>query len=244
MPKVVFVGAGPGDPELVTLKGKRYLEEADCVIYAGSLVNPDILAFAPPDALRVDSSRMSLEALVDLMAKEAMAGKRVVRLHSGDPTLFGAIQEQITALHRLGIEVEVVPGVSSVFAASAYLRREYTLPGVSQTLIITRFPGRTPVPERERLRDLARHRTSLALLLSAALGEEVERELCSVLPPTTPCAVVYHVGWPDACAVEGEIRELSEMLKRHRITRSAVILVGDFLKGEGQRSYLYRGERE
>lgn len=243
MPKVVFVGAGPGDPELLTLKGKRYLEEADCVVYAGSLINPALLSFAPPHALLVDSSSLPLEAIVDCLVREARAGKKVVRLHSGDPTLFGAIQEQIRMLTQLGIEIEVVPGVSSVFAAAARLRREYTLPGVSQTLVITRLAGRTPVPERERLRVLAGHRSSMAILLSARMGRELEEELLFSLPPDTPCAVLYRVTWPDEVVIEGTLGDLSRILEEHGITKSAIILVGEFLKGEGRRSYLYSGER-
>ncbi|MCS7241558.1 precorrin-4 C(11)-methyltransferase [Candidatus Caldatribacterium sp.] len=244
MPKVVFVGAGPGDPELLTLKGKRYLETADCVVYAGSLINPAILSFAPPHALFIDSSKLSLEAIVECMAREAWAGKKVVRLHSGDPTLFGAIQEQIRALVQFGIEVEIVPGVSSVFAAAARLKREYTLPGVSQTLIITRLAGRTPVPGRERLRLLAQHRSSMAILLSARMCQEVQEELLTSFPPETPCAVLYHVTWPDEEIVEGVLSHLSQMVEERGIRQSAIILVGSFLKGEGQRSYLYSGERE
>lgn len=244
MPKVVFVGAGPGDPELLTLKGKRYLEEADCVVYAGSLVNPALLSFAPPHALLVDSSNLSLEAIVECLVREARAGKKVVRLHSGDPTLFGAIQEQIRMLTQLGIEVEVVPGVSSVFAAAARLRREYTLPGVSQTLIVTRLAGKTPVPEPERLRALATHRSSMAILLSAGMSREVQEELLSSFPPDTPCAVLYRVTWPDEKVIEGTLGDLARMVAEHGITKSAIILVGEFLHGEGRRSYLYSGERQ
>ncbi len=244
MAKVYFVGAGPGDPELLTLKGKRCLEQADCVIYAGSLVHPAILHFAPPSATLIDSSALSLERIVGIMVSHAKAGKQVVRLHSGDPTIYGALNEQIQELERHGIEVEVVPGISSVFAASARLKREYTVPGVSQTLIITRRAGKTPVPARESLPALAYHRSSMAILLSASMSKALEEELLTAFPPTTPCAVLYHVTWPDEVVVRGTLGELHEMITSLGLQKSTIILVGDFLLGEGDRSYLYSGDRE
>ncbi|WP_369017882.1 precorrin-4 C(11)-methyltransferase [Thermatribacter velox] len=243
MPKVYFVGAGPGDPELITLKGKKCLEEADCVVYTGSLVNPAVLDFAPSCATLVDSSSLSLEEIVGFMVSQVKAGKKVVRLHSGDPALYGAINEQIRELEKQSIEVEVVPGVSSVFAASARLKREYTIPGVSQTLVITRLAGKTPVPARERLSKLAQHQSSMAILLSTSMSKALQEELLSAFPPTTPCAVLYHVTWPDELILRGTLEELHSMISEHGLQRSAIVLVGDFLSSEGMRSYLYSGDR-
>jgi len=244
MPKVYFIGAGPGDPELITLKGKKYLEEADCVIYAGSLINPAVLKFAPPSAVKIDSSLLSLEVIIDLIVSKVRKGEKVVRLHSGDPSVFGAIAEQIRALAQFEVEVEIVPGVSSVFAAASRLRREYTLPGVTQTLIITRHEGRTSVPPLESLICLAQHRTSMAILLSATLAPLVEEDLLTSYPPDTPCAVVYHATWPDEIIVEGKLKDLSKMVADCNVQKSTIILVGDFLKGRGERSYLYSGDRK
>ncbi|MCD6156195.1 MAG: precorrin-4 C(11)-methyltransferase [Candidatus Atribacteria bacterium] len=244
MVKVYFVGAGPGDPELITLKGKKCIEEADCIVYAGSLINPAILDFAPSHAALVDSSLLSLEEIVDLIVSQAKAGKRVVRLHSGDPTIYGAIDEQIRELEKQGVEVEVVPGVSSVFAASARLKKEYTIPGVSQTLIITRRAGKTPVPVRERLTELARHQSSMAILLSASVSKALQEELLTAFPPATPCAVLYHVTWPDELILKGSLEELHDMISKHCLHKSTIVLVGGFLSKEGNRSYLYSGDRK
>jgi precorrin-4/cobalt-precorrin-4 C11-methyltransferase len=240
MKTVYFVGAGPGDPELLTLRGKRLLEEADCIVYAGSLVNPKILDFARKEAVKIDSSHLSLEDIVDCIERFVREGKTVVRLHSGDPSIFGALTEQITALHRRGIAVTVVPGVSSVSAAAACLHREYTVPGVSQTLIITRCAGTTPVPEREKLSLLAEHRSSMAILLSAHLAGEVQRALLEAYPPETPTALVYHVTWPDEQILTGTLGELECLSEALHRRESTIILVGEFLKAEGKRSYLYR----
>lgn len=244
MTKVHFVGAGPGDPELITLKGKKCIEQADCIIYAGSLINLAILDFAPSQVTLIDSSSLSLEEIIGYIASEARANKRVVRLHSGDPTVFGAINEQISVLEQLGIEVEIVPGVSSVFAAAAKLKREYTIPGVSQTLIITRCAGKTPVPPGENLAKLAQHHSSMAILLSVAMSEVVKQELLTAFPTDTPCAILYHVTWPDELVIESTVGELSDTIMRYDLKRSAIILVGDFLQGKGQRSYLYGGNRK
>jgi precorrin-4/cobalt-precorrin-4 C11-methyltransferase len=177
------------------------------------------------------------------MVSQVKAGKKVVRLHSGDPALYGAINEQIRELEKQSIEVEVVPGVSSVFAASARLKREYTIPGVSQTLVITRLAGKTPVPARERLSKLAQHQSSMAILLSTSMSKALQEELLSAFPPTTPCAVLYHVTWPDELILRGTLEELHSMISEHGLQRSAIVLVGDFLSSEGMRSYLYSGDR-
>lgn len=238
-PTVHFVGAGPGDPELLTLKGMRLLQKADLVLYAGSLVHPDLLSHVRPGAELLDTSGMVLETILQTMAEAASRGRRVVRLASGDPTLFGALTEMIDPLIAAGIDVEVVPGVSSFLAAAARLGRELTVPEAAQTVILTRAEGRTPVPPSERLSELARHRATMAIFLSAHLGKEVEVELLKAYPPETPVAVVYRATWPDERRVEGRLGDLSRLIREAGVTKSALILVGPFLKASGTRSRLY-----
>ena len=235
---VIFVGAGAGDPGLITVKGKEYLEKADCIIYAGSLVNPELLKYAREDADIRDSAKMTLEEVVDVM--ERYRDGQVVRLHTGDPSLYGAIREQMEKLDILGIEHSSVPGVSSFLAAAASLDAEYTLPEVSQSLIITRAEGRTPVPEGQQLRILAATRASLAIFLSASLTEKVKSELIAGgLSSDTPVAIVYKASWPDEKIIKCTIDTLPEAAAAEGIEKTALILVGDFLKGVGDRSKLY-----
>ena len=238
--KVYFVGAGPGDPELLTVRARKLLEAADVVVYAGSLVSEEVVRLAR-GAEVYNSFGMKLEELVHLMAENARRGRLVVRLHSGDPSIYGALAEQARELRRLGIEVEVVPGVSSFLAAAARLGVEYTLPEITQTLILTRAPGRTPVPERERLSELARHRASMVIFLSASHAEAVQRELLGSYPPTTPVAVVYSVSTPEEKVIRCTLGELAEQVKRSGIRRRALILVGEFLEEHPTRSVLYGG---
>ncbi|MBI4715839.1 MAG: precorrin-4 C(11)-methyltransferase [Nitrospirae bacterium] len=238
-PTVHFVGAGPGDPELLTLKGMRLLQKADLVLYAGSLVHPDLLSHVRPGAELLDTSGMVLETILQTMAEAVSRGRRVVRLASGDPTLFGALTEMIHPLIAAGIDVEVVPGVSSFLAAAARLGRELTVPEVAQTVILTRAEGRTPVPPSERLSELARHRTTMAIFLSAHLGREVEGELLKAYSPETPVAVVYRATWLDERRVEGRLGDLSRLIREAGVTKSALILVGPFLEARGTRSRLY-----
>jgi precorrin-4/cobalt-precorrin-4 C11-methyltransferase len=207
--KVWIVGAGPGDPELITLKGRRLLEEADLVVYAGSLVNPALLEFARPGVAVFDSASMTLEEVLSLYdERKALAGS-IVRLHTGDPSIYGAIQEQIDHCEAAGIPVEVVPGVSSVFAAAASLKRELTLPGVSQSLIITRAAGRTPVPEAESLASFAAHGSTMALFLSGGRLAEAARELLSAYPHDTPALIVRRASWPDETKTACRLDELA-----------------------------------
>ncbi|MEE8402403.1 MAG: precorrin-4 C(11)-methyltransferase, partial [Candidatus Hydrothermarchaeaceae archaeon] len=187
---VYFVGAGPGDPELLTLKAKRIIESADVIVYAGSLVNPEVLEYAKEGSQLHDSAAMTLEEIVEVMESAVRERKTVARLHSGDPSIYGAIGEQIRILERMGITCEIVPGVSSFQAAAALLGKEYTVPGGSQTVIITRLKGRTSVPESERLGELARHRASMCIFLSVHMVEEVVRELKTGYPGDTPAAIV------------------------------------------------------
>ncbi len=242
MRPVYFVGAGPGDPELLTLKAARLLAAADVVVYAGSLVNPELLRYVRAGAELHDSSGLTLEEMVDLMARAWRAGLAVVRLHSGDPGLYGAVREQIEALERLGIPSEVVPGVSSFLAAAAALRREYTLPGTSQTVILTRLEGRTPVPAAERLAELARHRASLCLFLSVHMIDRVVEELRQGYPPSTPVAVVERVSWPGERVVQGTLEDIADRVREAGINRTALILVGDFLTAPAVPSRLYSAD--
>lgn len=236
---VHIVGAGPGDPELMTVKSVRLLQEADVVVYAGSLVSPDVLAMLRPETERYDSAVMVLEEIVDVMIRAASSGRRVVRLASGDPGLFGALGEMARPLIDAGLEVEVVPGVSSFLAAAAALGRELTVPEVSQTVVLTRAEGRTPVPPAERLAELARHQTTLVLFLSANLAKQVQADLLAAYPPDTPVAVVYRASWPDERIVSGALGDLAALIRGAGITKTALIFVGRFLTAEGTRSRLY-----
>ncbi|MCL6621183.1 MAG: precorrin-4 C(11)-methyltransferase [Syntrophobacterales bacterium] len=229
MHPVIFVGAGPGDPELITVKGQRALAGADLVVYAGSLVSPAVLAWAAPGAELIDSAPLSLEEIIGHLLKGYRAGRRVVRLHSGDPALFGALQEQLALLDREGVPYRIIPGVTAACAAAAALQRELTLPEVTQTVILTRAAGRTPVPAREALGRLAQHGATLAIYLSAHLVEEVTRELQEGYPPDTPVAIAYRVSWPEERLLTCTLAELPAAMAAAGITRQALILVGPAL---------------
>ncbi|NYT01953.1 MAG: precorrin-4 C(11)-methyltransferase [Methanosarcinales archaeon] len=233
--KVYFVGAGPGDRELITVKGARLLEEADLVVYAGSLVNPEL--WQELRAEKVDSNHLSLEETTRIMMEALAQGKKVVRLHSGDPALYGAILEQMKPLEEQGVEVEVVPGVSSLFATAAALKTQLTLKGVSESLIVTR-PAGTTLEEDERT-SLARHGTTMAVFLGVDRIREVVQALDR--PSDTPVAVVYHASWPDQKIVTGTLEDISSRVEEAGITRSALILVGGVVRRSGfRRSHLYR----
>jgi precorrin-4/cobalt-precorrin-4 C11-methyltransferase len=233
--RVNFVGAGPGDPELITVKGKKLLEEADLVIYAGSLVNPKLLQGLKAEVM--DSNGLSLEATTAKIMDALTAGKKVVRLHSGDPSLYGAILEQMRPLEEAGVEVDVVPGVSSLFAASAALKTQLTLKGVSESLIITRPAGTTL--EKDELAALSRHGTTLAIFL----GIDKIKDIIDTLdrPGDTPVAVVYHASWPDQEVLLGTVQDIAQKVEAAGIHRSALILIGNVVKRTGfRRSHLYR----
>jgi len=238
---VYFVGAGPGDPELLTLKAARLLGSAQVVVYAGSLVNPAVLDGVSPSASLRDSSGMTLGEILTVLEDAYRQGYLAVRLHTGEPSLYGAIAEQIDRLEARGVPCQVVPGVSSFQAAAATLKREFTVPGVSQTLILTRAAGKTPVPDQETLGRLAAHGSSLCLFLSAAMAAEVERDLGRGYGPDTPVAVVEKASWPEERVITGRLSELAAMITGASINRTALILVGRFLDGCGQRSRLYHG---
>jgi precorrin-4/cobalt-precorrin-4 C11-methyltransferase len=241
--QVLFVGAGPGDPDLITLKGKKALEEADRVIYAGSLVNPEILTHCRPGIALFDSAGLTLEETLEIMVEGVKKKEKVVRLHTGDPSVYGAIQEQIQLLEEEGITYSVIPGVSSVFAAASAVKKEFTLPEVSQTLILTRLAGRTPVPEKENLALLARHQASMAIFLSVQEIGEVVETLRQGYSPDTPVAIVYRASWPDEQILHGTLETIAELVKKAGIRKHAQILVGDFLReNPGSRSKLYDPE--
>jgi precorrin-4/cobalt-precorrin-4 C11-methyltransferase len=224
-----FVGAGPGDPELITVRGKRLVQEAGRIVYAGSLVPVALLDDAAAAAERFDSAGLTLAQTHDLLVDGYHRGQRVVRLHTGDPSLYGATQEQMLLLDREGIPYGIVPGVSAVFAAAAELKQELTLPEVSQTLIVTRMGGRTPVPEAERLSSLAGHGATLAIYLSIHKVEEVVAELLAGYPAETPVVVAYRVGWPEQQFIDGSLADIAARVKASGIERQALILVGKVL---------------
>ena len=231
MSKVHFVGAGPGDAELITVKGARLLREAHVVVYAGSLVDRELVRTYAPDAEVWDSAGMTLEETTRVLAEAVAGGRRALRLHTGDPSIYGAIQEQMAELDRLGIDYEVVPGVTSAFAAAATLGQELTLPEVSQTVIITRLAGRTPVPERERLSEIAKIGATLVIYLSVSMVEQVVEELLAgAYTRETPAAVVAKASWPDEQVVEGTLADIAARVREAGIGKQAIILVGDVLK--------------
>ncbi|WP_374045124.1 precorrin-4 C(11)-methyltransferase [Geobacter sp. AOG1] len=228
---VAFVGAGPGDAELITVKGARLLSQADVVVYAGSLVDRELVRTYAPDAQVYDSAVMTLEETTVVLAQAAADGRRAVRLHTGDPSIYGAIQEQMAELDELGIGYEVVPGVTSAFAAAAALKQELTLPEVSQTVIITRLAGKTPVPEREQLRELARSGATMVIYLSVAMIDQVVAELLAgAYTPETPVAVVARASWSDEQVVEGTLADIVAKVQAAGIGKQALIIVGDVLK--------------
>lgn len=236
--KVYFVGAGPGDPELLTLRGKKLLEEADVVVYAGSLIPTEMLALAP-HAERFDSAKMTLEEIMPVMIEAAKVGKKVVRLASGDPSIYGALGEQTERLHAAGVEFEIVPGVSSFTAAAAVLAKELTVPEVAQSIILTRSEGRTTLPALEKLPLLAAHKTTLVIFLSAYLVERMQKDLLTAYPSDTPCAVVYKATWPDQKIIRCSLSDLAQRVREEMITMTAIMIVGEALRTEGKRSKLY-----
>lgn len=237
---VHFVGAGPGAPDLITQRGAALLQGADCIIYAGSLVNPALLGLAKPGCAIYNSAEMTLEQVLGVLRQMEAAGKTTVRLHTGDPCLFGAIREQMDALDADGIAYDDTPGVSSFCGAAAALGAEYTLPAVSQSLIITRMAGRTPVPEREKLSAMSTSGASMVLFLSAGLLEGVTRELIQgAYTEDTPAAIVYKATWPEQKVVRCTVGTLARAAEENGIHETALILVGDFLRGTVERSRLY-----
>lgn len=235
-----FVGAGSGAVDLITVRGQKYLNEADVIIYAGSLVNPELLNYAKADCKIYDSASMTLEDVISVMKQTESEGKMTVRLHTGDPSIYGAIREQMDLLDESGIAYDVVPGVSSFCGAAAAMHAEYTLPEVSQTVIITRMAGRTPVPEKEEISLLASHGASMVVFLSTGMLEELtERLIAGGYTKDTPAAIVYKASWPDEKKFLGTLGTLPQIARENNITKTALIMVGNFLGNEYERSKLY-----
>lgn len=238
--KIYFIGAGPGDLELLTLKALKVIRKADIIIYAGSLVNKDVLKFAKKAAVSYDSAKMTLEEVLGIIEKEKFNKKIIARLHTGDPSLYGAIQEQMDWCEKEGIAYEVIPGVSSFQAAAASLKQEFTLPGVSQTVILTRLSGRTKVPPKEDLEKLAKIRATLVIFLSVQDIGRVVSKLKRGYCQDTPVAVVERVSWPDERRIQGTLADIVKKVKAAGIKRQALIIVGEVLRKKGyQPSRLY-----
>ncbi len=237
--KVYFVGAGPGAPDLITLRGRRLLEEADIVIYAGSLVSQDHLDCCKAGARLMDSASMNLEQVAAVYRSEKTNDGIIVRLHTGDPSVYGAIQEQMDILSAEGIPFETVPGVSSFQAASAVLHRQFTLPGVSQTVILTRMEGRTPVPPSESVEKLARSGATLVIFLSANRAGDIQERLVPVLGAQTPVAIVYRATWEDQQIFTGKLGGLAELAAASGIRNHALIIIGRVLASDYEKSKLY-----
>jgi precorrin-4/cobalt-precorrin-4 C11-methyltransferase len=241
--KVWFIGAGPGAPDLLTVRGAGLIGEADVVIWARSLVHEGVLEYAGPNAEIVESTSIPLEGVRGLYERAVEEGLKVARVHSGDPSLYGAVMEQIEVCEELGLEWEMVPGVSSLGAAAAAVGRELTVPEVSQSVIITRRASRTPMPEGEDIRSFARHGTTMAIFLSAAKPRVLQEELLEGgYAPETPCAVVYRASWPDEEVIECRLQDLADRVREAGFTRQALILVGPGLGAGGTRSHLYSPE--
>ena len=238
---VHFVGAGPGAPDLITVRGKRLLEEADVIIYAGSLVNPRLLEYSKDICTIYNSAGMTLENVISVIQKAESAGKTTVRLHTGDPSLYGAVREQMDALDDLGIPYDSCPGVSSFCGAASSLNLEYTLPGISQSVVLTRMEGRTPVPEKEDIRAWASHQATMVIFLSAGMLPQLEKQLMEGgYEPDTPAAIVYKATWEDEKILVCTVGTLAGTAEKNGISRTALILVGNVLfPASHERSKLY-----
>ncbi len=237
---IYFVGAGSGAPDLITIRGAKLIQQADVIVYAGSLVNPALLEDKKNGCMVYNSAKMTLEQVMDVMVPASKAGKLVVRLHTGDPCVYGAHREQMDVLDREGLAYEVVPGVSSFCGAAAALKAEYTLPDVSQTVILTRMEGRTPVPPKEKIELLAAHGATMVIFLSAGQLELLSQRLIEGgYASDTPAAIVYKATWPDEKVIRTTVSGLAQAAKAHQVTKTALITVGGFLGNEYQRSKLY-----
>ena len=241
---VFFVGAGPGAADLITVRGMQLLQQADIIVYAGSLVNPALLDYAPEGCEIFNSAYMTLEEVLEVLIKGAKEGKRVVRLHTGDPSIYGAVVEQMEQLDAAGVSYSSCPGVSAAFGAAASLNLEYTLPELSQTLIITRMEGKTGVPEKEKIESLAAHRASMAIYLSTGMLEELSaRLIAGGYAPDTPAILIYKAPWPEEEAYGCKVSELAATAAEHGITKTALVLVGDVLAKSGYtKSRLYAAD--
>jgi precorrin-4/cobalt-precorrin-4 C11-methyltransferase len=239
MNKVYIIGAGPGDPDLITVKGRNILQQSDVIIYAGSLVNKQIIEASQTEAKLYNSASLNLREIIQIIEEHYKKGLLVSRLHTGDPTIYGAIREQMAALNQRGIPVEVIPGVSSFTAAAAALQREFTLPDISQTVICTRMEGRTGVPELESISRLASHQASMAIFLSVQMIDTLTERLLEHYDKETPAAVVYKATWPEQKIVRGTVSSIASQIKKAGINKTAMVLVGDFLGDDYTLSKLY-----
>ena len=236
MSKVFFIGCGPGDPDLITVKAKKLLQKADVVVFSGSLIPEQIMKMCKK-AKTFDAAKLVREEIFDILRKNAKKGKNVVRLHDGDPTIYGAIREQMDNLDKEKINSEVIPGVTSFLASAAALGSQLTLPGVTQTMIITRAEKRTKVPKREKISELAKHRATMIFYLSVQLIDKIVKEaVAGGYPKTTPVGVVYRASWPDQMIITGTLQTISKKIKDQKITRTAIIIIGDVIK---PKSYEY-----
>lgn len=240
---ITFIGAGPGASDLITLRGLKALSKADVIIYAGSLVNPELLEYKKESAQVFNSATMTLEEVMEVMVKSEKENKNTARLHTGDPSIYGAIREQMDLLEKEGISYEVVPGVSSFLGAAASMKTELTLPGVSQTVILTRMSGRTPVPEKEKIESLAAINATMIIFLSAGMLKELsERLIEGGYKKDTSAAIVYKATWEEEKIIKTTVEELYKASQENNITKTALIFVGDFLSDEYLRSKLYDPE--
>ena len=236
MSKVFFIGCGPGDPDLITVKAKKLLQKADVVVYSGSLIPEQIMKMCKK-AKTFDAAKLVREEIFDILRKNAKKGKNVVRLHDGDPTIYGAIREQMDNLHKEKINSEIIPGVTSFLASAAALGSQLTLPGVTQTMIITRAEKRTKVPKREKISELAKHGATMIFYLSVQLIDNIVKEaVAGGYQKTTPVGVVYRASWPDQMIITGTLQTISKKIKDQKITRTAIIIIGDVIK---PKSYEY-----
>lgn len=240
---IYIVGAGPGAEDLITIRGVELLKKADTIIYAGSLVNPGLLKYAKDACSIHDSAKMTLEEVISVMEKDDGPNKIIVRLHTGDPSIYGAIREQMDILDSKGMEYEYVPGVSSFIGAASALKAEYTLPNVSQTVILTRMAGRTPVPEKEEIESLASHQATMIIFLTSTMLKELSRRLIEGgYSPDTPAAIVYKATWPDQKVIRTTVENIAVEAEKEGINKMALICVGNFLGDNYERSKLYHPE--
>jgi len=240
--RVYFIGAGPGDPELLTLKALKIIQQCSYCIYAGSLINPQVLRYAPPGAKLVNSAELTLGEIIEVIKEAHSQDKDVARLHSGDPFIYGAIQEQLQQLEALGIDYELIPGISSFQAAAAALQQELTLPGVSQTVILTRKGGKTPVPPKESLSQLGISGATMCIFLSIDQIDSIVEELIPLYGPDCPAAMVYKASWPEQKIIQAPLSHLAPEVKASAIERTALIIVGRVLEKKFVRSQLYRNK--
>ena len=240
MSKVWFIGAGPGAPDLLTIRGAKLIADADVVVWARSLVHEGVLEYACPNAEIIESTTIPLEGVLELYERAVREDLEIARIHSGDPSLWGAVLEQVEFCEELGLDWEIVPGVSSLGAAAAAIGRELTVPEVAQSVILTRRASRTPMPNNEDIKAFAAHGTTMAIFLSAARPRLLQEELLEGgYAPDTPCAVVYRASWPDEQLIECRLRELGDRIREAGFTRHALVLVGPGLEAGGTRSHLY-----